>query len=197
MPKTRFTFKTLSSSSTIEVPSSDPNPGFKATDNASVPAVRVFKRKKRVKKTVDVVQEIPKAENKGLKVRPLFFFPFFSMENQNTIFLGFILIRVAYLTEEFAYKKVDGPLSDNNGFAGKSKSTSDEINVGTGIASPVGIVDAFAVDVFDVIQAMHLLTGKVLEGIRKIRSAEDAPVDTMGCEKAGSVLPPKVQSCLT
>ncbi|KAK6255319.1 hypothetical protein SCA6_016624 [Theobroma cacao] len=150
MPKTRFTFKTLSSSSTIEVPSSDPNPGFKATDNASVPAVRVFKRKKRVKKTVDVVQEIPKAENKGLKSNS---WPY----NH----LNFFCSRVAYLTEEFAYKKVDGPLSDNNGFAGKSKSTSDEINVGTGIASPVGI-------------------------------GEDAPVDTMGCEKAGSVLPPKV-----
>lgn len=27
-----------------------------------------------------------------------------------------------------------------------------------------------------------------------MRSSEDAPVDTMGCEKAGSVLPPKVQS---
>lgn len=33
---------------------------------------------------------------------------------------------------------------------------------------------------------------KVLEGIRKMRSSEDAPVDTMGCEKAGISLPPKV-----
>lgn len=33
---------------------------------------------------------------------------------------------------------------------------------------------------------------RVLEGIRKMRSAEDAPVDTMGCEKAGSHLPPMV-----
>ncbi|CAI0541143.1 unnamed protein product [Linum tenue] len=32
---------------------------------------------------------------------------------------------------------------------------------------------------------------KVLEGIRKMRSSEDAPVDTMGCEKAGSSLPSK------
>ncbi|EXB68724.1 Endonuclease III-like protein 1 [Morus notabilis] len=32
---------------------------------------------------------------------------------------------------------------------------------------------------------------KVLEGIRKMRSSEDAPVDTMGCEKAGILLPPK------
>ncbi|ONK57840.1 uncharacterized protein A4U43_C09F4730 [Asparagus officinalis] len=32
---------------------------------------------------------------------------------------------------------------------------------------------------------------KVLEGIRKMRSSDDAPVDSMGCEKAGSFLPPK------
>lgn len=35
---------------------------------------------------------------------------------------------------------------------------------------------------------------KVLEGIRKMRASEDAPVDSMGCEKAGSSLPPKVWS---
>ncbi|XP_027355879.1 endonuclease III homolog 1, chloroplastic isoform X2 [Abrus precatorius] len=33
---------------------------------------------------------------------------------------------------------------------------------------------------------------KVLEGIRKMRCSADAPVDTMGCEKAGNTLPPKV-----
>ncbi|KAH7856869.1 hypothetical protein Vadar_006442 [Vaccinium darrowii] len=32
---------------------------------------------------------------------------------------------------------------------------------------------------------------KVLEGIQNMRSSEGAPVDTMGCEKAGSSLPPK------
>uniref|UniRef100_A0A803KTD4 Endonuclease III homolog n=1 Tax=Chenopodium quinoa TaxID=63459 RepID=A0A803KTD4_CHEQI len=32
---------------------------------------------------------------------------------------------------------------------------------------------------------------KVLEGIRHMRSSEDAPVDSVGCEKAGSSLPPK------
>lgn len=44
-----------------------------------------------------------------------------------------------------------------------------------------------------------MITGKVpanweivLDGIRRMRSLEDAPVDTMGCEKAGSTLPPKV-----
>ncbi|EPS69374.1 hypothetical protein M569_05394, partial [Genlisea aurea] len=33
---------------------------------------------------------------------------------------------------------------------------------------------------------------KALEGIRNMRFTEDAPVDSMGCEKAGSSLPPKV-----
>ncbi|KAJ6791080.1 endonuclease III-like protein 1, chloroplastic-like [Iris pallida] len=32
---------------------------------------------------------------------------------------------------------------------------------------------------------------EVLEGIKKMRSSDDAPVDSMGCEKAGSFLPPK------
>ncbi|XP_057456279.1 endonuclease III homolog 1, chloroplastic isoform X1 [Lotus japonicus] len=32
---------------------------------------------------------------------------------------------------------------------------------------------------------------KVLEGIRKMRCSAEAPVDTMGCEKAGNTLPPK------
>ncbi|KAI3694551.1 hypothetical protein L1987_77518 [Smallanthus sonchifolius] len=32
---------------------------------------------------------------------------------------------------------------------------------------------------------------KILEGIREMRSLEDAPVDSMGCEKAGNSLPPK------
>lgn len=35
---------------------------------------------------------------------------------------------------------------------------------------------------------------KVLEGIRQMRSSEDAPVDSMGCDKAGSFLPPTVYS---
>ncbi|XP_022145216.1 endonuclease III homolog 1, chloroplastic-like isoform X2 [Momordica charantia] len=32
---------------------------------------------------------------------------------------------------------------------------------------------------------------KILEGIREMRSSEDAPVDTMGCGQAASTLPPK------
>ncbi|XP_040954179.1 uncharacterized protein [Gossypium hirsutum] len=69
-------------------------------------------------------------------------------------------------------------------FAGKSKSACDELNVGVGIASPIGVGGKALAN-----------WEKVLEGIRKMRCLKDAPVDTMGCEKAGSVLPPKVQSC--
>jgi len=35
---------------------------------------------------------------------------------------------------------------------------------------------------------------KVLEGMRNMRSSEGAPVDTMGCEKSGSSLPPKLMA---
>lgn len=38
---------------------------------------------------------------------------------------------------------------------------------------------------------------KVLEGICNMRSSEDAPVDSMGCEKAGCSLPPKVSIVLS
>ncbi|KAK8556181.1 hypothetical protein V6N13_064262 [Hibiscus sabdariffa] len=77
--------------------------------------------------------------------------------------------------EEFAYKKADVPAR-----SGRSKSTCDEVNVGVDITSPIGKGGKEPAN-----------WDKVLEGIRKMRSLEDAPVDTMGCEKAGSVLPPK------
>ncbi|PPD70970.1 hypothetical protein GOBAR_DD32146 [Gossypium barbadense] len=124
MPKTRFSAKALSSSSSDQ----NPNPGSGLINNVSLPQVRVFTRKKRLKKTLDVVKENPKPEN----------------EDHNSCSLPDI--------EEFAYKKVDGPAR-----SGKAPANWE----------------------------------KVLEGIRKMRSLEDAPVDTMGCEKAGSVLPPK------
>ncbi|XP_052477554.1 endonuclease III homolog 1, chloroplastic isoform X4 [Gossypium raimondii] len=147
MPKTRFSAKALSSSSSDQ----NPNPGSGLTNNVSLPQVRVFTRKKRLKKTLDVVKENPKPEN----------------EDHNSCSLPDI--------EEFAYKKVDGPAR-----SGKLKSACDELNVGVSIASPIGVGGKAPAN-----------WEKVLEGIRKMRSLEDAPVDTMGCEKAGSVLPPK------
>lgn len=38
---------------------------------------------------------------------------------------------------------------------------------------------------------------EIFDGIMKMRSAGDAPVDTMGCEKAGISLPPKVTNLET
>ncbi|KAK8663366.1 hypothetical protein V6N13_083188 [Hibiscus sabdariffa] len=150
MPKTGFSVKTFSSSSSSS--HHNPNPGSGLTNNASSSEVRVYTRKQRVKKTVDVAKENnTEAENK----------------NHNRCGLPDI--------EEFAYKKVDVPAR-----SGKSKSTCDELNVGVDITSPIGTRGKVPAN-----------WDKVLEGIRKMRSLEDAPVDTMGCEKAGSVLPPK------
>ncbi|OMO98571.1 hypothetical protein CCACVL1_04190, partial [Corchorus capsularis] len=152
MPKTGLTFKPLSSSSSAtQVPSSDQNPGSEVTNDVSIPKVQVFTRKKRVRKTVDVVKENTTAETK----------------EHSQCSLPDI--------EEFAYKKVDRPA-----LSGKSKSTFGKLNMGNDIASSVAM-EGKAPPNWE----------KVLEGIRKMRSSEDAPVDTMGCEKAGSVLPPK------
>lgn len=38
----------------------------------------------------------------------------------------------------------------------------------------------------------HLKIGKLFSNRFKVRFSNDAPVDSMGCEKGGSILPPKV-----
>ncbi|XP_062107785.1 endonuclease III homolog 1, chloroplastic isoform X2 [Humulus lupulus] len=76
--------------------------------------------------------------------------------------------------EEFAYKKTKGSVSQR-----KSEGASDVIVM----EAKVSRVRARG-EAPDSWQ-------QVLEGIRNMRSSEDAPVDTMGCEKAGSLLPPK------
>ncbi|CBI36652.3 unnamed protein product, partial [Vitis vinifera] len=77
--------------------------------------------------------------------------------------------------EEFTYRK--GKRSTH---LRKSKPTSDVPPGGTEITSSIR-------------PAAELPANweKILEGIRKMRSSEDAPVDSMGCEKAGSSLPPR------
>ncbi|OVA04594.1 Helix-hairpin-helix motif [Macleaya cordata] len=77
--------------------------------------------------------------------------------------------------EEFAYGKVKGSASLR-----QSKPTVDELSTGCG-------------ETVSIMPKVEAPTNweQVLEGIRKMRSSEDAPVDSMGCEKAGSVLPPK------
>ncbi|KAL5543241.1 hypothetical protein UlMin_010951 [Ulmus minor] len=75
--------------------------------------------------------------------------------------------------EEFAYKKSNGSASSR-----KSQAALDAL--GDGVVSPVRPRGE---------EPAHW--ERALEGIRKMRSSEGAPVDTMGCEKAGSALPPK------
>lgn len=70
--------------------------------------------------------------------------------------------------EEFAYKK---PI----------------VNLSFGESKPISSVPA--TDKTEIKPPTNWF--KVLEGIREMRSLEDAPVDSMGCEKAGSSLPPK------
>ncbi|XP_010069308.1 endonuclease III homolog 1, chloroplastic isoform X1 [Eucalyptus grandis] len=77
--------------------------------------------------------------------------------------------------EEFAYKNPNG-----SAFPGHSKQNSNVIVQVNGVASQVRPKGAPPSN-----------WEKVLEGIRMMRSSEDAPVDSMGCEKAGSSLPPK------
>ncbi|GAV90068.1 HHH domain-containing protein/HhH-GPD domain-containing protein [Cephalotus follicularis] len=138
-----------------EKPTSNPKPGAESCCVVSPPEVRVFVRRKRVKKTLDFEENERETEPHDHK---LFGLP---------------------EIEDFAYKKEKGSIKSEYS-AGKSKSTSDELPVGNVLASsstPRGEPPAN--------------WKKVLEGIRKMRSSEDAPVDTMGCEKAGSILPPK------
>ncbi|XP_019059591.1 PREDICTED: endonuclease III homolog 1, chloroplastic [Tarenaya hassleriana] len=78
--------------------------------------------------------------------------------------------------EEFAYKKTNGSVSSGklkpNPDIESMRSTTNKSSIRTAGQPP---------DNWE----------KVLEGICKMRSSEDAPVDSVGCEKAGSFLPPK------
>ncbi|XP_034892553.1 endonuclease III homolog 1, chloroplastic isoform X1 [Populus alba] len=146
MPNTRFSSKSLQSKT--EISTSDTVPG---PNEVSVPEVRVFVRKRKVKTTVE-------AAEKEVKVEP---------RKQKLSALPDI--------EEFAYKKGNG-----SALISKLKSTEN--------AFPV---DSEAASIISSAGEPPLNWDKVLEGIHKMRSSEDAPVDTMGCEKAGISLPPE------
>ncbi|KAJ6917415.1 endonuclease III [Populus alba x Populus x berolinensis] len=146
MPNTRFSSKSLQSKT--EVSTSDTVPG---PNEVSVPEVRVFVRKRKVKTTVE-------AAEKEVKVEP---------RKQKLSALPDI--------EEFAYKKGNG-----SALISKLKSTEN--------AFPV---DSEAASIISSAGEPPLNWDKVLEGIHKMRSSEDAPVDTMGCEKAGISFPPE------
>ncbi|KAJ6733881.1 ENDONUCLEASE III-LIKE PROTEIN 1 [Salix koriyanagi] len=146
MPNTRFSSKPLQSKT--EMSTSDTVPG---SNEVSMPEVRVFVRKRKVKTTVE-------AAEKEVKVEP---------RKQKLSALPDI--------EEFAYKKGNG-----SALISKSKSTENALLVDSEVASTIRSAGE-----------PPLNWEKVLEGIQKMRSSEDAPVDTMGCEKAGISLPPE------
>ncbi|KAL9377553.1 hypothetical protein Peur_028888 [Populus x canadensis] len=146
MPNTRFSSKSIQSKT--EISTSDTVPG---PNEISVPEVRVFVRKRKVKTTVE-------AAEKEVKVEP---------RKQKLSALPDI--------EEFAYKKGNG-----SALISKLKSTENALPVDSEAASTIRSAGE-----------PPLNWDKVLEGIHKMRSSEDAPVDTMGCEKAGISLPPE------
>ncbi|XP_056173529.1 endonuclease III homolog 1, chloroplastic isoform X5 [Syzygium oleosum] len=135
--------------------SSGHEPGEAAPGGPSLPAVRVFTRRKKKKRSMEAVP----VEQKQPKVEPLL--------SRKPSELPDI--------EEFAYKNPNG-----SALSGHSKLNSDVIVPLNGVVSQVKPRGALPPN-----------WEKVLEGIRMMRSSEDAPVDSMGCEKAGSSLPPK------
>ncbi|RZC47574.1 hypothetical protein C5167_040530 [Papaver somniferum] len=139
MPITRFS----STNFTIknEITESEPNP-----------EIRVFGRRKREKKVVEI-----KTEEK-LKIEP--------DEDNKFGDLGLPDI------EEFAYRKVEGSASKRK--LRDAKTSLDKALTGKGETLSIKLKGEAPAN-----------WEEVLEGIRKMRSSEDAPVDTMGCEKAG------------
>ncbi|KAH0668170.1 endonuclease III homolog 1, chloroplastic [Solanum tuberosum] len=137
---------------------SQKNPGCDGSGGSSVPELRVFIRRKRVKKTVEIIAKEVKEESSGKK-----------------------LVKLPEI-EDFSYSKEathSQPTPSKSvrltGEKALSQLTQTEIK-GFSLSDPL---------------QPPLNWEKVLEGIRKMRSAEDAPVDSMGCEKAGSSLPAK------
>ncbi|CAN6580434.1 unnamed protein product [Malus baccata var. baccata] len=126
MSKTRFSVKPIQSKTEIPTSDPDPNPG---SENGSAAELRVFSRRKRVKRT----EEVQKLQ---LEAKPI---------AQKDAPIGLLS---KYIVSFKFFISVD---------TGKPPANWE----------------------------------KVLDGIRKMRSSEDAPVDSMGCEKAGSSLPPK------
>ncbi|XP_016476757.1 endonuclease III homolog 1, chloroplastic isoform X2 [Nicotiana tabacum] len=150
MPITRSSFKR-------ETPS-ETNPGSEGSGGSSVPELRVFVRRKRVKKTVEVIAKEVKEESSAQKFVKLPDIEDFSYSKDH-MYSQSTPAKTVHLTGEKS-------LSQLTRKEIKSVSLSDSVRPPPNWE-------------------------KVLEGIRKMRSSEDAPVDSMGCEKAGSSLPAK------
>ncbi|XP_057959120.1 endonuclease III homolog 1, chloroplastic-like isoform X2 [Malania oleifera] len=125
--------------------------GSESSNGISAPEVKVFVRKKRVKKTLEILEKEPDTEARDQKLCSL------------------------PDIEEFAYGIVNG--------SSQSRKSEPAIDV--------PVLDTEADSSIKLIGQSPPHWEKVLEGIRNMRSSEDAPVDSMGCEKAGSSLPPK------
>ncbi|KAL3335803.1 hypothetical protein AABB24_031831, partial [Solanum stoloniferum] len=128
---------------------SQKNPGCDGSGGSSVPELRVFIRRKRVKKTVEVIAKE--------------------------------FVRLPEI-EDFSYSK---DVTHSQSTPSKSVHLTGEKAL-----SQLTQTEIKGFSLSDPLQP-PLNWEKVLEGIRKMRSAEDAPVDSMGCEKAGSSLPAK------
>ncbi|KAJ8759251.1 hypothetical protein K2173_006771 [Erythroxylum novogranatense] len=139
--------KSLSSETQMQSSGTDPDTGAR---EVSDPKVRVFVRKKRIKRPVADEEPLQAADKARLCTLPDI--------------------------ETFAYKK-----ADDSGQLRKSKIE----------AIPVLCVDTKSASITGPKDESPVNWERVLEGIRQMRSSEDAPVDTMGCEKAGIFLPPK------
>lgn len=149
MSYSTFSSRPLHSKRKISV--SNLNSGCEPSSGASAPHVRVYVRKKKVKKTVEVKERELLTEPRDPKIC--------SVPD----------------IESFAYGNANGSLQSS-----KLKPTPDVLRVANEVSSSINPKDKPPAN-WEI----------VLDGIRKMRSSEEAPVDTMGCEKAGAVLPPK------
>ncbi|RZC86952.1 hypothetical protein C5167_030303 [Papaver somniferum] len=145
MPITRFSSTNFTLKN--EITESEPNPD-----------IRVFVRRKREKRIVEVKTE------EELKIEP---------DEGNKL----CDLRLPDI-EEFAYRNVKGSASKRK--LGDAKTSLDKALTGKG----------------ETLSEAPANWEEVLEGIRKMRSSEDAPVDTMGCDKAGRLPPPKADNLL-
>ncbi|XP_010672145.2 endonuclease III homolog 1, chloroplastic isoform X1 [Beta vulgaris subsp. vulgaris] len=181
MPITRFSSKNLPINPKQETQSLKALPPHQVSElktTVSGSETQVFVRKKRVKREVSEEQETDSSHGNRISGLPDI--------------------------EDFTFQK-GNPSSSTKG---KSEPVSPAHPIGAGVVStmkhegksePVSPAHPIGAGVVSTMKREGpFVSGeppenwvKVLEGIRDMRSSEDAPVDSVGCEKAGSTLPPK------
>ncbi|KAF7150790.1 hypothetical protein RHSIM_Rhsim02G0076600 [Rhododendron simsii] len=202
MPITRLSSKALPSKR--EITSAEPNPGSESSSGVSMPEVRVFVRKKRAKREVQLSSIEPKTEPLEQKVGPRTWAAYtldgdvylavdvFCIRKllpfcfQNHAFCQKLLLACGFVNIE-----VLCGLPDIEDFAyGKAKSFSRQTTTAV-TSKDVSSMESKFLPPIRSKDEPPANWEKVLEGIQNMRSSEGAPVDTMGCEKAGISLPPK------